>query len=247
MGTPLDFKKNLAPLLETTPQPIAIFDLDGTLFDVGYRTLEILSRYCARPEIMRDYAPEIEKIGQLNPKKDFKYTLEQNLAHVGIGHHSAREALFIKNATDFWFKHFFSDELVLADQAYDGAADAVRWFHGRGARVVYLSGRDVPNMSRGTIAMLEQGGFPIHEDRVSLILKPDFAMDDLLFKKQALETIRSEGTVVATFDNEPANVAMFLSEFPEGWHVHFDSAFAHHLELRGERFAAIKGWDELGF
>lgn len=247
MSARLHFKKNLAPLLETTKQPIAIFDLDGTLFDVGYRTLEILSRFVAQAEVMRDYADEIEKIGRLDPKKDFKYTLEQNLAHVGITHHSAREALFIKNATDFWFKHFFTDELVLADQVYQGAADAVRWFHERGARVVYLSGRDVPNMSRGTIAMLEQGGFPIHEDRVSLILKPDFSMDDLLFKKQAIETIRSEGGVVATFDNEPANVAMFLDEFPEGWHVHFISAFARHMDLRGARFAAIKAWAELGF
>jgi hypothetical protein len=192
------------------------------------------------------YHTEFELLKTLS-HENFKYSLEQNLNELGISRHSERGAAFLKEAQDFWFTHFFTDEGVLWDRPYAGAAACVHWFLNQGVRIVYLSGRDVPNMSRGTLTALERDGFPHKGNAISLVLKPDFHMDDLLFKKQAMETIRSEGGVVATFDNEPANVKMFLEEFPEAWHIHYKSAHARHIDLAGPRFLGVKTWSELGF
>ncbi len=241
-----DFQKKLSQQIQLTQRPIAVFDLDGTLFDVTWRTIEIMKRFAAEPTSKDRYHSEFALLRNIS-HENFKYSLEQNLNELGITRHSERGASFIREAQDYWFKHFFTDEGVLWDRAYAGASACVHWFVNQGVRIVYLSGRDVPNMSRGTLTALERDGFPHKGDRISLVLKPDFHMDDLLFKKQSMEIIKSEGGVVATFDNEPANVQMFLNEFPEAWSVHYQSAFAKHLELSGPKFIGVNTWTELGF
>ncbi|HRK02868.1 MAG TPA: HAD family hydrolase [Oligoflexia bacterium] len=239
-------RKKLDHLVETTKAPVAIFDLDGTVFDVTYRTMEIVKRFAATPrwrEQYADFIPALEKLRY----QDFGYNIETTLNNVGIGKYSERAAHFVHEVETYWFRHFFTDELVLADVAYQGARECVVHLKKLGVHIVYLSGRDIPNMSRGTIESLEKFGFPIKGHGVTLCLKPAYGQDDLLFKKQSIETIGREGTVIATFDNEPANVDMFIKAFPDAVHFHFLSHYARHMELAGPHFYAISSFGEIGF
>ena len=83
-----------------------------------------------------------------------------------------------------------------------------------GAFVYYLSGRDEPGMGAGTRAALRQHGFPCGTG-TTLHLKPAFEMPDIEFKKEAFADIEHLGmTVVAVFENEPANANAFKERFP---------------------------------
>lgn len=242
----LKAKQKIDELLNLEKKPVVIFDLDGTVFDVTFRTQKILDHFINQPDIQERYPVFVEKVKTISASHH-RYGLEQTLNEVGIDRYSEHAAQFLHLAETFWFKKFFTDEYVLADKAFDGAKKCVDYFHAKGAQVVYLSGRDVPNMSMGTIKALERDGFVTHGHRVSICLKPAYGMDDYLFKKQSLESIITMGNVIATFDNEPANVQLFMDTFPEAINIHFDSQYAKHLDLKGNNFFRIKAFSELGF
>lgn len=239
-------RKKLDELVESTKTPIAVFDLDGTVFDVVYRTMEIMRRFTAMPDIRARFPEQVAIANRLR-HQDYHYGLESTLNAVGIDRYSEHSAHFLHAAETYWYKHFFTDELLAFDVPYPGARECVRHLHAKGVEIVYLSGRDVPNMSQGTIAALEKGGFPHTGHGVMMCLKPAYGQDDLLFKKQSIETISSSGEVIFTIDNEPANVQMFADRFPKALHVHFKSHHAKSLELKGRHIHAIKSFDEIGF
>lgn len=232
--------------MASAQKPVLIFDLDGTVFDVVYRTMEIMRRFAAQPEIRAKFPEQLATISKLR-HQDYLYSLEQTLNSIGIDRYSEHAAHFLHAAETYWFKHFFTDELVLSDIAYPGAAECIRHYHRQGAQIVYLSGRDVPNMSKGTIQCLERHEMPHTGHGVTICLKPSYGQDDLLFKKQSLETITAMGEVIATFDNEPANVQLFIDHFPKGLNFHFDTHYARALELNGASLHVIKSFGELEF
>jgi hypothetical protein len=86
--------------------------------------------------------------------------------------------------------------------------------------VFYLTGRDEPNMGRGTRKSLGAHGFPLDAARVHLRLKPRFEEDDLVFKRRVVRELDRAGQVVTAAENEPANANMFLEAFPDA-HVLF--------------------------
>jgi hypothetical protein len=236
----------LKNLIQKSKAPIAIFDLDGTLFDVNYRHLAILNEFINQKEIQEKFPNECSKVQKIKIT-DFVYGIEATLNLLGIDRYSENSAHFIKLAEQYWFKKFFTDDYVLFDKPYEKAQNCVQWFHQQGVHIVYLTGRDIPNMSKGTSTALEKFGFPHTGHNVSMFLKPAYGLDDLLFKKNALELIQSKGEVIFSIDNEPANVQMFIDHFPEAVHVHFDSLYARKLELKGKNLFVIKSFTELDF
>ena len=104
----------------------------------------------------------------------------------------------------FWKKRFFTDEYVIYDTPYPGADSFVDWLHEKGVGIIYLTGRDRPNMSAGTISSFTEHGFPVG-DGARFVFKPDFDEPDLDFKLRALEEINGTGTVVLAVENEPGN------------------------------------------
>lgn len=239
-------RKHLDDLIQKTKNPVAIFDLDGTLFDVTYRSLEILKRFINEPNVKAKY-PEQTRLAHKIKHKDFHYSLESTLYHFGFDRYSELSASFVHDAENFWFKHFFTDALLSADVPYPGALQCVRHLYEKGVHIVYLSGRDIPNMSIGTINALESGGFPHTGERISMILKPAYGQDDLLFKKQAVQTISQTGNVIFTIDNEPANVQMFSDSFEHAHHVHFHTLYAKDIPLKGRNLHIAKSFGDLGF
>lgn len=233
-------------LLTTVEKPLVIFDLDGTIFDVTHRTIEIVNRFIATPKIADEFKEQIDLVKSLK-YEDYQYSLEGTLQNAGIDRYSEKNIEFLHKAIGFWYKNFFRDALLEFDIPLPGSKECVTHCHNSGAHIVYLSGRDTPNMSRGTLAALERHGFPHTGSKVSVYLKPSYGLNDLYFKRHAIEAIQHFGDVISTFDNEPANVKLFVEGFPNALNFHVDTLFAKKIELKGKNLRTIKNFCELGF
>ena len=95
-----------------------------------------------------------------------------------------------------------------------------------GAVIVYLTGRDLPNMALGSFASLRDLGFPIGVIGTELVVKPTFEMPDAEFKREVAPELKRLGKVIAAFDNEPANVNLFLETHPDCAAVFLDTQYA---------------------
>ena len=189
--------------------PVAVFDLDGTLFDNGPRTWEILVDF-AENEGNADLRRSLDAARRTR----LPYLLQETLTALSIA-----DAAVVERAHTFWAARFFTDAHQAHDLPIAGALALVRALYDAGATIVYLSGRDVPNMLIGVCESLRTHGFPVGLARTSIVLKPSFHDDDLTFKKSALSFIDSMGEVVACYDNEPANCNAFAERWPDALHV----------------------------
>lgn len=190
-------------------KPVLVFDLDGTLFDNGPRTWRILSDFA-----QAHGHDALKEALNASTRERLPYLLKETLGNLGV-----TDAAVVSSAAAYWKSRFFTD----GDQQYDipiqGALALAMGCYDAGATLVYLSGRDVPNMLIGVCSSLRSHGFPVGLARTVVVLKPDFHDDDLHFKKSAFDFIDSLGVVVGTFDNEPANSNAFQERWPEAVHV----------------------------
>ncbi len=205
-----------------TAAPVVVFDLDGTLFDNRFRTLHILQEWLRQNPTL---APSLRApLSTLHPS-DIAYDLPGTFQRVGLSRDlpAVRDAL--DSASRFWKARFFTNAYQRYDRPLAGAHAFVTALREAGATIVYLTGRDEPNMGDGTRAALRAHGFPLDE-RTQLILKDRFETPDAEFKARALPTIRQRGPVLATFDNEPANVVVFNTGFKGATNVFVDTDYS---------------------
>lgn len=201
-----------------TIAPILVFDLDGTLLD-------------NRPRVAHIFRSLAEEWGAKHPEAaaklariqsdDVVYGTSDNLTRLGIEDASLHEEAFA-----FWRNRFFYDDYLKHDIEVPGAAAYVRSCYEAGAVIVYLTGRDLPNMALGTFASLRDLGFPIGVVGTSLVTKPTFEMPDTAFKSEVAPALGRLGRVIASFDNEPANVNLFLEHHPNHRAVLLDTQHA---------------------
>lgn len=212
-------------------RPVVIFDLDGTLYDNRSRTLRILHAFAASlgPEHRADARAMLAMTAQ-----DLVYRLDDSLRPRGVAE-AVRKA-----AQDAWFKRFFTDAACADDVPHRGAVRFVRACYDRGATVVYLTGRDIPNMLVGTVRTLRDDGFPIGRPRIEMVLKPTFEEDDKVFKSRHLDDMDSLGVVVGTFENEPGNTNLFAGRWPDAMHVFVDTHHAPNPPPLDSRAVSVK-------
>jgi hypothetical protein len=196
--------------------PVVVFDLDGTLFDNGPRTWNILAEFAEASGrgTLRRALNDLRATG-------LPYLLTDTLRLAGV----TDEATLVE-ARAFWAARFFTHTYQTLDVPLAGARRFVDECYKAGALVVYLTGRDVPGMAVGCVQSLHDHGFPVALARTSLILKHDFDTPDIDFKTEAVEFIHRLGTVVASFDNEPGNVNMFLRRWPSSLSVLIETTHA---------------------
>ncbi|HEY0137004.1 MAG TPA: HAD family hydrolase [Nannocystis sp.] len=201
----------------TGKTPVVVFDLDHTLYDGRPRTLVILAEFAATlPPAQARHAAAIQSI----PLRGVAYLLKDTLAAAGVN-----DPQVVAAAEAYWKPRFFSDAYVDLDVPLPGAAAYVQDLWRRGALVVYLSGRNAEAMLTGTTASLQKWGFPVGVRGAQLILKPTFAEPDETFKQASLDHITSLGSVVASFENEPGNLAAMATRWPAAAHVFLDTDF----------------------
>jgi len=186
--------------------PVVIFDLDDTLFKVANRTREILLSYGReKAEDSYGFLMRIEAL----PISSMQYSLTDNLTLIGVTDPADVEAI---NA--YWGDRFFTSNWLIHDGLIPGAVDYVNRMAAVGAKIAYLTGRDVGRMEAGTIARLKSDGFPLDSDQYRTFLKPNWETEDVIYKEDALRQIREMGQIVACFDNEPRNTNLFKEKLP---------------------------------
>jgi hypothetical protein len=208
-----------AELMRAGKHAVVVFDLDGTLLDNRPRTAAIFR------ELAGEWAPQ-------HPD-DAKTLAGAATEHIVYGvagslHRLGLRAELHAEVTDYWKARFFRDPHLSHDVPLDGAAAFVRALHELGTQIVYLTGRDLPNMSIGTWASLRDNGFPIGVVGTSLVCKPDFDTPDETFKRDVFPAVARLGDVVASFDNEPGNCNVALSALPGAVSVLLDTQHTDH-------------------
>ncbi len=185
---------------------VIVFDLDGTLMDNRPRVVAILHELA---EAWRERHPEASQCCSRAQPDDIGYGFIENLRRLGVTDASLHE-----EGLAFWKARFFADPHIRHDIEVRGARQYTRACYEAGAVLVYLTGRDLPNMALGSFASLRDLGFPIGVIGTELVVKPRFEMGDTEFKQGVAPGLRRLGKVVAAFDNEPANVNLFLEAHP---------------------------------
>jgi len=197
-------------------RPVIVFDLDGTLFDNGPRTWQILVDF-AEAEGLSALRTALDNL----PRRALPYLLSETLARVGFN-----DPGVVERAAAFWRTRFFTDDFQRFDEPLPGACRFATSLFEAGATLVYLSGRDAPNMLVGCAAALRSHGFPVGIPRTAVVLKHAFEDADIDFKREALSFMDDLGEVTATFDNEPANCNLFAERWPRAAHFFVETAHA---------------------
>jgi hypothetical protein len=222
--------------------PIVVFDLDSTLFDVSKRSYEILREWLGHPE--HAAFSETHTVMQDLKPAEMRYSLEDVWSSRKIPHEKEPYSQHLKHAKSYWRKRFFSNDYVKHDEPTRGAVNFVRALHEMGAKVVYLTGRDVPLMAFGTFDQLKQHGLPVEMERTRLILKPKRHLDDLEFKSQAAKTISEWGEVIASFENEPKNLIAMATAFgPNVMNIFIQTVSSDHPAPAGKNIYRIEKFE----
>ncbi len=189
--------------------PIVVLDLDSTLFDTAERHLAILR------EFADGHADaELRALVASLRAAHMVYEVDAPLRAGGYA-----DTAVLHDLTDFWLERFFTDDYCLLDEPAPGAVAFTRRVVELGGLAYYLTGRPADAMAAGTFRALRRRGFPILQGRTLLHMKPSEHLGDRHFKLLAIDEIASlHGTVVATFENEPAHAALFLERFPDAAH-----------------------------
>lgn len=222
-------------------KPVVLLDLDSTLYEVGPRTHRILREWLdceesqAFPRIRRELVRlEHSHVG---------YSLQDTFGALGVSASDTDLAQAIPVIKEFWRERFFSGDYLKHDRAYPGAPEFVREVHGMGALIVYLTGRDEPGMGAGTRSILLRDGFPWEVDRTHLLLKPAYGLPDLEHKRGASDFIRRQGDLIASFENEPANLVGIYELFPDAMHVFVETVSSDHAAPAARGLYRIRGFD----
>lgn len=197
----------------------AYFDLDSTLFDVTPRVQRILELFCTDSAMQLKHPKPIATLKTLK-LENHPYYIKDLMHQIGLIN---EDPTFYKEIFEFWKERFFHDDLMAFDRPEKGAVEFVNHLLDMGAEILYLTGRDVPRMYRGTLLSLKKAGFPVEVENTELILKPHQHMDDALFKMEKFAAL-DNNYKVWFFENEPVNIHLVLEKCP-----HVDVIYFHSI------------------
>lgn len=180
--------------------PIALIDIDSTILDTGPRNMAILRE-------AGEIFPSMEDLLSTLTTEELGWNLPDAVADRAGMNDDERARLW-----SFWRDRFFRNEYLHFDEPYPGAAGFLNFLEARGLRLIYLTGRDRPNMSRGTVESFIRYQLPF-ADEDDFIFKPSQNELDLVFKERALLEIEARGDVVLALENEPANANRMQRRF----------------------------------
>ncbi len=230
----------VARRVRSTERPLVLLDLDSTLYEVEPRSHQILLEWCESAE-SRPFPHVREKVAKITGEH-LGYSIKDTFTALGLSIELREIEMAWESAKDFWLTRFFNSEYLKYDRAYPGAADFVHEIHKLGAEIVYLTGRDEPQMGDGTRQNLIRDGFPWEVKGTHLLMKPRFEMDDLIHKKGAADYIRKHGNLIASFENEPLNLIGLYEIFPSAMHVFVETIFSDRPALPREGLYRIKNF-----
>ncbi|KAB8030731.1 HAD family acid phosphatase [Fluviispira multicolorata] len=202
-------------------KPACVFDLDGTLFDVGYRTLGILNEWLASEASHHFDKRLLQKIAKLN-YSHIGYSLSHAFENSGFDLRN-QEMMSVFSAVErFWKRKFFDgNTLVKYDKLMNNADIFVNELNKNDIAIFYLTGRYSHSMLKGTEQQLQNFNFPFEKNK--LILKHNPHADDQIFKAEQIRNIAEEYDIVGNFENEYLNIAFMSLEAKDAINVIVDS------------------------
>lgn len=175
---------------------LAIFDLDSTLYNVSYRTREILNTLSQEDFFKRRYPEKSKLIYNLAVQpSDWGFRDVVKRAQIEA------DLEFFEIIRNYWVKHFFSSDFLKYDRPYAGAVQYVKHLHQNGVEIKYLTGRDKINMHTGTVESLKEWAFPYDEQH--LHMKPHSIRADEDYKLDEIKSFMNSYKKIWFFENEP--------------------------------------------
>ncbi len=214
------------------PAPVIVFDLDGTLLDNRPRVAKIFRELAEHWQATNP--TEAASLAKATAE-DIVYGVEENLDRFNV-----KDTALRTFAAGFWKDRFFIDSYMQYDRPTPGALDFVKACYAAGATLVYLTGRDLPNMALGTFASLRDVGFPIGVVGTSLVTKPAFEIPDAAFKNDVAPALVRHGKIIAAFDNEPANNNLFVQHHEAALSIFLDTHHAPNPPALDSRVIVIE-------
>ena len=209
--------------------PVVLLDLDSTLYEVAPRSLKIFQEWLSTDAGLAH--PEVARLLGSATHDLLGYSITDSFHALGLNVRDHGVLRAMADLKKFWEARFFRDSYLPFDIPYPGAAEFARAVHSEGAEIVYLTGRDEPNMGQGTRDNLMRDGFPWNTPRTHLLLKKSYDLPDLGHKQGAAEYVKRTGTLVASLENEPANLVALYDLFPEAMHVFVETVCSEHATL----------------
>lgn len=214
--------ENIVTLATHSKKPTAcIFDLDGTLFDVGHRTLGILNEWL-QSETAKKFDKNLRKKITKLDYSHIGYSLSHAFENSGFDLRNQETMSFFSSVERFWKKKFFDGETLLKyDKVMKNAKDFLVGLYEKDIAIFYLTGRNRYSMHEGTIEQLKKFEFPYEKNK--LILKSNPHLDDQIFKAEQVRNIKQNYNVVGNFENEYLNLAYMYLEAKDAVQVIVDS------------------------
>ncbi len=229
---------NLLNRAHKSKKPGAIFDLDSTLFQVNPRTLKILHNFASDKNFQKKYKEETKKLSGVKDLANTYYVKEQ-LIHLKM---TDSPRPFYEDLYRYWKEHFFSDDLLIHDEPYEGASEFVHELLSHGVQIIYLTGRNIQNMLRGTRESLKEWDFPTEDDGATLVLKPQKEMDDAEFKRDYFLSLETNFDPLWFFENEPKNIELVEKTSPNVEIVFFDSVHSESKQRSPKHLPTIQSF-----
>jgi len=212
----VDWHKTLDQILtlaqRSGPQGLLVFDLDSTVFDNRPR----------QARIVREFGQH-KGLTQLTRCQPWHFTSGWDLrgAALSCGLSKADADALYPELKAFWQERFFTSDYAKDDIEIVGAPRFLHSLDAVKARVIYVTGRH-EGMRAGTEACIERCGMPMPSGagHVRLLMKPRLPDDDDAFKREMHAQLKSMGTVLAAFDNEPIHINDYAKVFPDAIPVH---------------------------
>ncbi|MBC85822.1 MAG: hypothetical protein CL677_01480 [Bdellovibrionaceae bacterium] len=213
----MPLKQVIEDIEKQSDQVLCVFDLDSTLFNVSPRTQHILRMYPDQSPEAKTFGASSEMLREVIVEPQ-DWGIKQALSR----HQVTGTIDFFESVREFWMKHFFSGEFLHIDEPYEGAIDYVNELHKRGAKIIYLTGRDQHRMGESTKKSLLSNNFPLDEDHL-LMLKPTTAIRDSVFKAEVFAQLEKDHSTIWFFENEPVNINVVQNLFPQVKMIYMDS------------------------
>lgn len=214
---------------------VAVFDLDSTLYNVSTRTQKILFDFSVDPNVGLKFPEQKARLKTIKVLPS-DWGIRESLIRDGL----MASLDFFEELRNYWHERFFSNEYLKYDIPYDGAVEYVKAIHDAGIQVMYLTGRDRPNMFKGTIESFKQWGLPIADEAKELYMKPAKTFgEDEDYKVQILTQIAKDFDHIYFFENEPVIINRVLKSSLKVNVVFMDTVHSRRETVEGLR--VIKG------
>lgn len=221
--------------------PVVLLDLDSTLYEVGPRTYQILREWIDSTHSTA-HGKVRDRLALLQ-ESHVGYSLRDTFLAIGLSTSDCSETLAAwEAAKQFWQERFFTSDYLRYDRIYPGAAEFAQRLYDLGAELVYLTGRDEPNMGQGTRARLVDDRLPWNTERTHLLMKSAFEIDDLEHKQSAADFVQERGTLVASFENEPLNLVSLSEVFPDAMHIFVETICSDRPAPASDNLYRIRGF-----